>query len=201
MSYGAGSRVSEIMDPAGGATSWSYQGRLAATGSGSVLVQDPGGDRGLFSYRAGRLMSVAMAVGTGSAATTTYAYVKGTGEVASVVDPDGSRAAFGYDAAGDLLTASEPGAAEPVISYRYNRLGEVTAETTAPGQTTRYAYDSAGNLRSATDAGGDKTAYRYGGRPGEVTSVTDPAGHTTAYGYDTAGDIVAVHGRPAPRRS
>jgi len=103
----------------------------------------------IFSYQTGLNGHFADMIGRTSAAGRTWA--------------------FGYDAQGNLTTATDP-------------LG--TATSTAGDYTSVYTYDSSGQLLTATDANQHKTTYSTYDVVGFPKTITDPLGKSSAYVYD-----------------
>jgi RHS repeat-associated protein len=113
--------------------------------------------------------------------TTGYTY-NSSGQVATMVDPDGNE----YD-------------------YAYNEYNEVTQVTLTSNSTSlpdpgggsslvldAYAYDPAGLLATATDAMGRSTNYFYDGDDELIAAeslTSTGTGRQTAYSYDGAGNL------------
>ena len=132
-----------------------------------------------------------------------YAY-DALGQVASIVDGDGTRRTLDRDALGRVARSCLGTTAADCFAYTYDALGHLTAvtdplghETTfTPGHLGRvsrvvaadggvigYDYDAAGNLVSLVDPNGHETTYEYGPL-GELLEETRPGARTTAWGYD-----------------
>ncbi len=126
-----------------------------------------------------------------------------------VVDRNGNRAKYNFDAAGhitkieqftDGVPAGEP--ASYVTQYEYNAAGEITRILYPRGNATEYTYDAKGNvltIRSkvigatkfvavATDI---VTAFTYNAFA-EPTTVTDPRAFRTTFTYDAKGNLTRV---------
>jgi RHS repeat-associated protein len=97
---------------------------------------------------------------------------------------DGVTTAYGYDNAGQLLSA-EPDS-EPASAWTYDTLGNRATQTIG-SDTTTYTYDNAGELTTATRADGPATTYTYdqAGRRLSETTGSD----TTAFAYNPAGQL------------
>ncbi len=112
---------------------------------------------------------------------------------------------YTYDAAGQLLTVSDP--LSRVTAYEYDEVGRKKKVTEADpdgagpltSPVTNYAYDDLGRLTSQTDPLGNVTSYLYDNLD-RTTRVTQPdpdgAGSLTApqtnYTYDAAGQLLTV---------
>ena len=101
------------------------------------------------------------------------------GRVISMTDPDGA-VSYTYDKNGNVLTISDSGG---IISREYDSLNRVTKYTDAQGNVIQYAYDNVGNMISMTYPDGKQVAYGYD-KIDRLVSVTDWAGRVTRYEYD-----------------
>lgn len=148
--YDARGEVATRTGPDGAVTAYTYDGA-----GGLTSVTEPGGEPG---------------GADGGTRSTTWA-LSPRGLVDAVVFADGTTATATYDAAGDVLTETDPA-----------------------GGTLRYAYDGRGNVVTSTDAAGAVTAYAYDAT-NRLTAVTDPTGATTSYAWD-AGDRLVAQTQP-----
>ncbi|MBB2943572.1 RHS repeat-associated protein [Actinoplanes lutulentus] len=121
------------------------------------------------------------------------------GLVHRVTDPDGVTITFGFDRAGDLISATD--ALGNTALLRRDDEGRLVATVTPLGRQTLFRYDGSGRLVEREDPGGGVWRYAYspGGR---IVSVTDPAGarRETSYGEhgaveQTAGPLGEITGR------
>ncbi|MGE4182848.1 MAG: Ig-like domain-containing protein, partial [Limisphaerales bacterium] len=104
-----------------------------------------------------------------------------------------------YDAAGNLVSITDPRGDAYVTRYTYDRQGRIVAierpqlsPISNPGPAVEsFTFDAAGKLLTQTDArGADFTkSYSYDAR-GRIASVTDAAGNITTYAYDEAGNLL-----------
>jgi RHS repeat-associated protein len=96
---------------------------------------------------------------------------------------------YTYDSAGHLLTVTEVGNSAANVSYVYDALGRVTAESSR-GQVHFYHYDLAGNRVRAQYSTGRVVETSYDGlnRP----EIIAEGGRVTQYGYDLGGRAVIL---------
>jgi len=99
-----------------------------------------------------------------------------------------------YDAAGNLLTTTDP--LGKTTSHGYNASGQLSSTTDALGHVTSYSYDGSGNLISQVDAAGTAITSTYdsnGNRLTQSVTRTTPSGPqalVTQYQYDAANHLV-----------
>jgi large repetitive protein len=116
-----------------------------------------------------------------------------TSEAGSGADAPTANRTFGYDQAGNVLTAatSAASAAAPATSeaFTYNDRGQVLTASGTAGSTT-LGYNGDGLLSSRADAAGT-TSYSYDGAD-RLSGLTDPAtGASLTYGY-TSNQLTSV---------
>jgi RHS repeat-associated protein len=148
---------------------------------------------------AGRLASVTDVRGT----TTAYTYY-GDNSLASsyVVDPGSSTGkddltTYGYDAAGNAVTETSPGAL--VSGTTYNADDQATSQTEDPAgtdRTTTASYDRAGDVISESLTGGGVTqtvTSTYGLTGAQLSQTVDNSGGnlTTGYARDQRGLVIS----------
>ncbi len=122
-----------------------------------------------------------------------------SGRVREVIDRAGRRAAFTYDAAGNLTTARDgldSASNRPGYRYEYSG-GDLTAITNSEGERVEYAYDGARRLLRATQIGegNPMRSFQYQGKSGSTpyrTIATDPLGAVKVYRYDGNHQLLAV---------
>lgn len=98
-------------------------------------------------------------------------------------------ATMSYDAAGHLLSVTDP--AGGVTSATYDASGNMISVTDALGNTSHYAYDALGNVTSATSPGGVGLVTLGYDASGNPTSITDGGGHTTTLTHDSVGNMTS----------
>ena len=104
------------------------------------------------------------------------------GFVSSVTRFDGTGVSYGYDADGNLASASYP---DSTLAFTYDRDGLLTTAANATGGVSN-EYDAATGWLVSSH-GADGTTVEYARRNGgDVAAVSSVAG-TTAYAYDDAG--------------
>ncbi|MCP4986708.1 MAG: hypothetical protein GY928_11825 [Colwellia sp.] len=74
------------------------------------------------------------------------------------------------------------------MSFRYDPLGQLIAETDANGHSTYYSYDAMGNVIHE-DSSGFITQYQYNVF-GELTTFTDRNNYVTELAYDSFGRLI-----------
>lgn len=209
--YDNANRVVSVTAPDGGVSLTSYDD------AGNKLTEtDPLGHVTTHAYDdANRLVSTT----TASGAKTTFFYdansnlikqIEPRGNVGGGVVPDDYATTFTYDAAGRMLTETDPlghvtthahdavgnelTVTDPngkVTTNTYdsrNRLSTVTAPDTG---VTTFTYDAVGNKLTETDPRSNVTTYTYDDA-NRTASVTKPAGGKTTYGYDPSGNQTSM---------
>jgi RHS repeat-associated protein len=106
-------------------------------------------------------------------------------------NPDDFRTRFAYDAAGRLLTTTDP--LGNTSTNAYDSVGNLTSMRDANGHTTVFTYDRSGPILTVTGADGEVTAYTYDDAGNRLTR-RDANGHVTTYAYDAAGQLVTESG-------
>jgi RHS repeat-associated protein len=187
--YDDANRLKKVVAPDLGTTTYTYDdvgNRLTET--------DPLGHTTTYTYdSANRLTSVT----TASGARTTHFYDE-TGNLIKTVAPRGNVAGanpddfattYTYDAAGRLLTETDP--LGDVTTHVYDAVGNEEAVTDPNDSTTTYTYDGQNRLATATAPDDGVTTYTYD-LAGNRLTEKDPLDHTTTYTYDAASRLTAV---------
>ncbi|SNY63447.1 RHS repeat-associated core domain-containing protein [Stenotrophomonas sp. CC120223-11] len=141
-----------------------------------------------------------------------------TGNVASIVDPDGVSLSYTYDDAHRLTQVSDGagnnirytldvagnrtkeevfdagGGLKRSLSRVYNKLGQLVSQKTAAGNSTDFTYDLTNNVQLITDALKRKTQFEYDpyGRPSRVLQDVSGMAVETRYEYDVEGRTTKV---------
>ena len=200
--YDALNRVTAMIDPVGGRTTYTYDKRSGKISS----VTDAAGNRRTFHYNAaGELIEETDAGGN----TTCYQY-NGLGKITAITDaigrvtkhyylsggrlersiyPDGRKMLYEYDALGRIRQKTDGKGYS--LSYEYDRMGRILRMMSSAGQETSYTYDATGNVTTITDAGGNITKYAYT-LSGKIKKVTDALGNATEYGYDLEDNLTYI---------
>jgi RHS repeat-associated protein len=215
-SYDPLGNVTEVVDPLGHATRYTYD-RL----NRMVTKDEPGStddQRAVWHYtytRTGDVLSVTDPTGAQVQSTyddlnrrvtmtqverfpvpdnltTTYAY-DDAGNVTAVTSPSGAVSRVSYDALGQVLTTTDPN--NVVSRYGYDYLGRTVRTVDGLGRTSRTDYDGFGRVQAQSDLDPSGTtlrteSYTYD-RAGNVLTSTDPLGHVTSYAYDGLNQLVS----------
>ncbi|EYF01095.1 PAAR-like domain-containing protein [Chondromyces apiculatus] len=180
-----------VVDAAGNATAWRYEGDrpVARTGPDGlettyghdaqgnlVEVRFPTGVTYALSHDArGRLSAIAGPEGP----VVQYEYDRQHNVIAET-DARGARTAFTYDGLGRPTAMTD--ALGRTTRLTYDRLGRPVELQQPDGSTTRQTYDAQGNVASVTDALGQVTRMEYAGT-GVLTRVTQPDGGCWSFRY------------------
>ncbi len=207
--YDTTNAVTTVTDPLGHATTYSYDGAGRVTAITNPLGQTTGeawtadnevskiteanGAFRSYSYNAnGYLTDYTDQDGNHTKLTYTSLPLDGTDTgthwslLATKTAPDGVAAGagyqwqFGYDPAGNLLTATDP--LGHATSYCYNL-------ATAPACNPADDPSSPGTLEAVTDFNGHTTSYASYDPNGQPQKVTDPLGRVTQFGFDADGNL------------
>ncbi|WP_414604469.1 RHS repeat-associated core domain-containing protein, partial [Stenotrophomonas sp. AR029] len=198
--------------------------RLAYDRNGRVSrLRDATGTIHDFGYSTrGKLTSITERNSVDGAASTndrvTSLSYDATGNVASLVDPDGVSLSYTYDDAHRLVQINDGagnnirytldvagnrtkeevfdagGGLKRSLSRVYNKLGQLVSQKTAAGNSTDFTYDLANNVQLITDALKRKTQFDYDpyGRPSRVLQDVSGMAVETRYEYDVEGRTTKV---------
>jgi len=151
-----------------------------------VTEVDPVGRTTQFTYAANNIDVTQIQQLT--AAPSTYGTIATFGDYNSAHEPqsytgaDGQQWKYSYDAAGQILTATDP--LEEVTSYHYDGLGRLISVENANHKTAlTLTYDAADRVRTRTDSEGYTLTYSYDNLD-RVTKITYPDGTTDTYDYN-----------------
>lgn len=110
--------------------------------------------------------------------------------ITAIVDPEGNRQTYAYDAAGDLVAHTD--AEGGVTRFRYTGVHDIVEVIDPLGRLVeRREYDADGRLTAIISSGGERTTLTHD-LAGRREIVTDADGNTTTFSYDTAGNVLSV---------
>ena len=124
---------------------------------------------------------------TDGAASKTIVYPDGTGAVVRALLPDGTVASSTLNALSEPVTTTLGGATD---QYGYDAQGDLTSATNPLGQTMAMSYSAAGVLSGFTEPLGNGTTISSN-REGDPTKVTAPDGSSSSITYSAAGLITS----------
>jgi len=130
----------------------------------------------------------------GSTKTIQYAY-HNIGNRAYMIDPDGGRFTYVYDANGQLTSLINP--QQDRTTFAYNAVGQRTVKLLANGTRASYSYDANGNTLQVSNLKSDNTTissfdYQYDAINNRTT-IAEADGSVTTYLYDAASQFVGEH--------
>jgi RHS repeat-associated protein len=202
--YDAVRRIVSQADPAGRATTFSYD---LTTAPGNVITTVTNRDGGVRKFTHDFNLQLMKIVDETNAATT-YAY-DAAGNRTSATDALGRVTSFTYDTRGNLTSVTDPASAFTQLAYdASNNLTQITDDA---GKTTSFTYDSNNNALSSTNAKAEVSTFTYNANGqitqknypgggveyfnytgGFLTSTVDRANNTSTLTYDTAGRITSI---------
>jgi RHS repeat-associated protein len=119
---------------------------------------------------------------------TTFTY-DAAGRLLTETDPLGHATTYGYDPVGNQTSVTD--ANNHTTTYQYDAQNRITRVTAPDNGATQYAYDANGNLLTRTDAKNHATTNTYD-FANELTSVTSPTGQRWTYAYDADGNRTSM---------
>jgi RHS repeat-associated protein len=151
-----------------------------------LMVTDPVGRVTKFTYASNNIDLFTVQQLTASPATfetiATLSDYNSAHEPQSYTGPDGRTWRFTYNAAGQLLTITDP--KNEVTTYHYDSIGRLSSVENANQKTAlTLTYDSADRVETQTDSEGYKIVYAYDNLD-RVTKVAYPDGTTDQYDYN-----------------
>ncbi len=156
--YGSNTLLSKVTDPLARDTTLQYDARGRRTG-----VTDELGHQTTYTFNLADLITQVTAPdpdggGPLTAPVTTYAYDYFR-RLTAVSQPGGGSISYSYDAAGNLLSLTDPVGNQ--TTYAYDGLNRLTIETNESGDWRSYDYDLAGNLSRVRDRNGRVLRFYY----------------------------------------
>ncbi|MEJ0025760.1 MAG: RHS repeat-associated core domain-containing protein [Rhizomicrobium sp.] len=178
-------------DPAvaGGApvTSWTYNGL------GQVLTEtDPTGLRTRYTYNGSHYLASVIASDGALNLTTSFGY-DAAGNVTSLTDPRSNTHTAAYDRNRRIAEWDAPLGA--VTQWTYDPTGllltlkRATGNGGAPWATTGFTYWPTGKVHTSTDPDGAVTVTEHDAL-GRASKVTDPMGRAVSTTYDLIGEVL-----------
>jgi RHS repeat-associated protein len=200
--YDTGSRLATITDPLGHAlvqNTYNADGRVTQQkdallntttfawdpATQTTTVTDPRSNVWKDVYQNGVLFKRIDAQSN----TTQFGFDSSLNET-GVTGPDGNQVTFGYDAKGNMTSATSA-SLNASKALTYNTRNDVATVTDARGKVSTYGYDGSGNLASVTVDGQLVAQYGYNAQ-GQKTSFTDGDSNTSTYTYDANGNLASV---------
>lgn len=172
-----------ITSPSGAVTT------IRQNGNGTINdVSYPDGRSLAYVYTAGKLLQ---SVTDNSGVKTEFSSFNGKGLPQTVKVYDGAggvraTTSITYDTFGRVLTSTLQAGSSYVSTFGYDAAGNVVSATDANGNTTGRAYNYKGLPRQVTDALGKLTTLEYVSAE-NLSALTDANGNRTAFAYDTRG--------------
>jgi RHS repeat-associated protein len=143
----------------------------------------------------GQLLGITRSNGP-SPAVTRLSYTP-TGQVASVIDPNGHVTTNAYDADDRLLSVTDP--LYRVTSYGYDPMSRLASISNAAIQSSplaQFAYTPDGLIASLTDGNANATSFTPDGFD-RLSTTTYPDSSTENYAYDSDGNVLTRQTRAA----
>lgn len=179
--YDLAGRVVSVTDPVGAVTGYGYD-----TAGRQTSMTDGNGNVTRYAYDpAGQLLQVT----EGRAKDARNAKDARDAHGALVVAPDVNvTTAYGYDAAGNLTSVTDPNG--NATTFTFDAAGLMLSETNAAGSRWAYSYDASARLTAQKDANGATTRYEHSAR-GDLSRIRYPAA-TVEYEYDAEQRLIAM---------
>ena len=172
-SYDNYDRPTQISEPTGKTTTYSYSGLSTTTDDGTAEVTT-------VKDALGATVSV-----TDPAGTTTYT-LNGAGRPLSITAPGDVTTTIYYDMYGRRSVINDP--SHGWTEYTYNVFGNLMMETDANYNTTYYYYDDDCRMTSKT-IGDLTTTYTYDNNLNKLASAVSSNGTSKVYTYDALGRL------------
>jgi RHS repeat-associated protein len=177
----AAGRVTAVNNPRLGEAVFTHDasGRITSATAGE-LVQE-------WAYRNGHLSEHSRVDRTGPGEAGITLIGRDTDGRITALTRAGAITRYGYDTAGQMVTATTTRNSEPgsVSEWVYDAGGRLIRETT-PGGFRVFEYDAAGQLLAVTEPDGSRTEYVHDGL-GRRTRLIRPDGSWTEYSWGPTG--------------
>jgi RHS repeat-associated protein len=173
--------LTKTTDPLGRTTSYNYSNLVDLSS-----VTDALGQTSSIAYDSfHRPVSLTDRLGN----KTTVTYDTASSYVSSITDAQGNTTSFTYQAQvqGDFTFYNRTKITFPdgtSESFSYDAAGNVLKATDRAGKTTSYAYNSRGQTLTKTNPAGGVTTYTYNS-DGTIATIKLPSGDTSSFSYDT----------------
>ncbi|WP_158813296.1 RHS repeat-associated core domain-containing protein [Methylocapsa sp. S129] len=167
-------------------TAWNSLGQPASLTDPNGIVTD-------ITYDGdGRVLTIAVGVGSDTPATTIIAWSV-AGDITKITEPNGAWQAFAYDDARRLTTVTD--SLGNATAYVRDAMGNATSVTLVRANTTTaYAksqvFDQLGRLFQSIGVSSQTYAFGYD-RTDNVTSVTDPQSNVFSNGFDALNRLIS----------
>lgn len=194
--YSADALLNHVMDPFGSTFEITHDANGQRTG-----VTRPNGVSDTYSYDAAdELTGIDSTDSAGTSIGFDHYTYTANGLRSTLTNPDGTTN-YGYDADGQLVSASYPAASGLANeSFSYDRIGDQNQASQSydnAGRLTEdaassYVYDKEGDLLARTDTSTGKITHYAWNPAHQLMSVTTPNGSQTTFGYDPLGRRVDV---------
>lgn len=182
-------KVSRVTDQLGNVTEYEYDEHGNLIEKTRAVGTD---DEGVTTYtydEANQLLTATVeADAETAAATTTFTY-DGSGNIATVTDPEGNTTQFlEYDNMGNPVKIKDP--RENEWNFQYDAMGRVVSQTDPLNHTTAYEYDGANNRTAVVNAHLKRFEFEYDDHNNLIKAI-DPYLKFIETGYNT--DSLPTH--------
>ena len=176
-SYDAANRLTSLLNPFSERTTWVHD----ALSRASTLTLANGAVTTYAYDAAGRLTLLRNTKSDGTTVSSFEYANDSVGNRTGVLEGNGDRVTWSYDALYQLTRERRDGASSYDITYSYDGVGNRLTKVDA-GQTTTYTYDEGNELTVELAPAGTRTTYSYDNNGN--TTVKNAAGSSTTYTWD-----------------